>query len=332
MQMSRITPSVVIGVMFMLSVLSATIARAADAAEKFPNRPVRLVVPFPPGGTNDILARVVARRMSDDWRQAVVIENQPGANTGIAAQAVVHAANDGYTLLSVNDVTMVMNVATGADIHYDPRKDFAPISLLAKNTPLLLVRAADGAKDMQDLIARGKASRQKLNYGAGITVAQLAGQMFAKAAGFEAVLIPYKGSSDVIQGLLSGSVDFIIDGVASSLPLIDSGQFRALAKLNSNHLRPLPDLQTWSAASKLPQLGDLSIWIGLVAPAGTDPAIVAKINAEVQQVYSDPAVVQKLDTFGIQAVSSSPAEFDAFFRQEIERWSKVYKESGISLN
>ena len=185
---------------------------------------------------------------------------------------------------------------------------------------------------MPELIARGKASRQKLNYGTGITVDQLAGQMFAKAAGFDVVFIPYKGSSEVIQGLLSGSVDFIIDGVASSLPLINSGQFRALAKLSSNPLKPLPDLRSLAEVSNLPQLGEMSTWIGLVAPAGTDQAVVSKINAEVHRMYEDPAIVEKLDKLGIDATSSSPAEFDAFFRQEAERWSKIYKESGISLN
>lgn len=304
----------------------------AQSADKYPSRPIHFVVPFPPGGTSDILARVVGQRMSEDWGQPVIIENTPGANTAIAAQGVARAAKDGYSLLSANDVTMVMNVATGADIHYNPLTDFAPISLLARNTQLLVVRASDGPKTVQELIARGRASQQKLNYAAGITVNQLAGRMFANAAGFGVVLIPYKGSSEVVQGLLSGSVDFIIDGVASTLPLIRSGQFRVLAKLSSNPLTALPNLETLAKAANLPQLGEMSTWIGLVAPAGTDPAIVAKISAEVQHMYADPKMVRKLDSVGVAAESSSPAQFDAFFRPEVARWTEIYKESGIGLN
>ncbi len=140
---------------------------------------------------------------------------------------------DGYTLLAAMDTTLVMNPATGASMNYDPFKDFAAITLTAKNTSLLTVRASDGPKTIRELIARGKASATKLNYGAGITITRLAGATFAKAAGIEVQLIPYKGSSEVVQGLLTGSVDFIVDGIAPSLPLIQSGQFRPLAKLNN---------------------------------------------------------------------------------------------------
>jgi tripartite-type tricarboxylate transporter receptor subunit TctC len=316
-----------------LMLLSAASAAAqTDAAANFPNRPVRLVVPFPPGGTNDILARVVGQKLSEDWGQPVIIENRPGANTGIAAQMVARSAPDGSTLMSASDTTLVMNSATGVNMPYDPLKDFAAITLLAKNTQLLVVRADIGPKTVQELIARGRASRQKLNYGAGIAVNQLAGQRLAKLAGFEVVLIPYKGSSEVVQGLLSGSVDFIVDGIASALPLIKSGQFRALAKLGSRPLAPLPDLPMLATAANLPQFGDMSTWIGLVAPAGTPPAVVEKINAGVRRAYADRAIVQKLDGMGIDAVGSTPGELDAFYRAETVRWKAIVQESGIKLN
>jgi tripartite-type tricarboxylate transporter receptor subunit TctC len=310
----------------------AATAQAADDAASFPQRPIRIVVPFPAGGPTDILSRLIGERMSKDWGQPVVIENRPGANTSIGAQAVARAAPDGYTLLSAMDTTMVMNPASGTSTPYDPFKDFAPVTLLAKNVSLLTVRAEDGPKTVQELIARGKASKNKLNYGAGITVTRLAGYQFAKTAGFDVVLIPYKGSSEVVQGLLSGSVDFIIDGVASSLPLIRGGKFRALAKSNDRPLPSLPELQTLAVAAGLPQLGDMGSWIGLVAPTGTPPAIVEKIHAEVVKIYSDPAVADKLQKIGISAVSSSPAEFDKFYRSEAAHWTKVFKESPLKFN
>src|SRR5262249_38837065 len=157
-------------------------------------------------------------------------------------------------------------------------------------------------------------------YGAGIITTRLAGYQFARAAGFGVVLVPYKGSAEVVQGLLTGSVDFIVDGIAPSLPLIRGGQFRALAKLNDRPLTPLPDLQPLSVAWGLPELTDMSSWIGLVAPAGAPQAIVQKIQADVVRAYADPAVADRLDKAGINAVTMAPAEFDGFFRAEAARW------------
>jgi tripartite-type tricarboxylate transporter receptor subunit TctC len=317
-----------------LAALIMTLAGAVTAAAEggFPDRPVRIVVPFPAGGPTDINARILGQKLSELWGQGVVIENRPGANTGIAATMVAKAPADGYTLLAAMDTTLVMNPATGASMSYDPFRDFAAITLTAKNTSLLTVRASDGPKTVKDLIARGKASPRKLNFGAGIVTTRLAGYQFARAAGFDVVLVPYKGSAEVVQGLLTGSVDFIVDGVAASLPLIKSGQFRALAKLNDRPLAPLPDLQPLSVASGLPELTDMSSWIGLVAPAGTPPAVIEKIHADVVRAYADPAVADRLDKAGINPVTLTPKEFDHFFRAEAARWSKAYKDIGITLN
>jgi len=306
-------------------------AQGAPDAAAFPSRPIHLVVPFPAGGPTDILSRIIGERMSKDWGQPVVIENRPGANTGIGAQQVARAAPDGYTLLAAMDATLVMNPATGVSMSYDPFKDFAAVTLLAKNTSLLTVRASDGATSVKDLIARGKASQKKLTYGAGIIITRLAGQVFARAAGFGVVLVPYKGSAEVVQGLLSGSVDFIVDGIASSLPLIQGGKFRALAKLNDRPLTPLPQLPTLAAASGLP-LPEMSSWIGLVAPAGTPPAIVAKVQQEVAHIYADKATLARLDKLGISAVSTTPEAFDRFYRDEAVRWTKAFKDGTVSMN
>ena len=317
-------------------VLLSTAGIAANAqsvdATAFPNRPAKIVVPFPAGGPTDVNIRILGQKLSEMWGQGVVIENRPGANTGIGAQMVAKAPADGYTLLAAMDTTLVMNPATGASMNYDPFKDFAPITLTAKNTSLLTVRASDGPKTIQELIARGKSSQTKLNYGAGITITRLAGASFAKAAGIDVVLGPYKGSSEVVQGLLTGSVDFIVDGIAPSLPLISGGQFRPLAKLNNRALAVLPDLQPLSVAANLPQLDEMSSWIGLIAPTGTPAAIVDKIHQDVVRAYTDPAVADRLEKAGILTTTTTPAEFDAFFRAEAARWTKIYRESGIKLD
>jgi tripartite-type tricarboxylate transporter receptor subunit TctC len=305
-------------------------ASAQNAAANFPNRPIKIVVPFPAGGPTDVNMRIIGQKLSENLGQGVVIENRPGANTGIAAQMVARSAPDGYTLLAAMDTTLVMNPATGVSMTYDPFKDFAPITLTAKNTSLLTVRAEDGPKTVKELIERGKASSKKLTYGAGIIITRLAGLEFARAAGFEVVLVPYKGSAEVVQGLLTGSVDFIVDGVAASLPLIQSGKLRPLAKLNKRPLSSLPNLQFIADASGLP-LPEMSSWIGLVAPAGTPPDIVNKIQREVARIYADPAVAAQLDRAGINAVTTTPGEFDKFFRDEAAHWTKAFKASGIKF-
>ena len=316
-----------IAILAFLAVTAIAPAHAQDA-QGFPNRAVKIVVPFPAGGPTDVNMRIVGQKLSELWGQGVVIENRPGANTGIGAQQVAKSAPDGYTLLAAMDTTLVMNPATGTAMSYDPFKDFSVITLTAKNTSLLTVRG-DGPKTIQELIALGKT--KKLNYGAGIIITRLAGATFAKAAGIEVQLIPYKGSSEVVQGLLTGSVDFIVDGIAPSLPLIRSGKFRALAKLNNRALPTLPEIKPLSEASGL-KIDEMSSWIGLVAPAGTPPAVVQKIHDDVVRAMADASVADRLEKAGILAVTTTPQEFDKFFRDEVVRWTRVYKESGIKLD
>lgn len=306
-------------------------ALPAAAQEAFPSRPVRIVVPFPAGGPTDILARVIAQRMQEDWSQPVVVENRPGANTVIGAVQVARAAPDGYTLLAAMDTTLVMNPATTRNLPYDPFHDFTAVTLAAKNTSLLTVQADDGPRTVADLIGRAKGRPGKLNYGAGIITTRLAGYLFNREAGIDVQLVPYKGSAEVVQGLLTGAVDYIIDGVASSLPLIQSGKFRALAKLNSRPLPALPDLAPLAAVAAMPALDDISSWIAIMAPAHTRRPVVDKIQQEVARMYADPALYGRLEKAGINAVASTPDELDAFFRKEAVRWEKAFRESGIAL-
>ena len=297
-------------------------------AKGYPNRAIRIIVPFPPGGPADTIARLVGQRMSEDWGQPVLIENRAGGNTAIGAQAAARAAADGYTLLAAMDTTMVINPLVAPNLPYDPLKDFVLITLLTKTMSLVVVRS-DGPKTIKELVAKAKANPGTLNMGAGTITSRLGALQFAKAAGIDVQLVPFKGSAEIGQAVLAGTVDFALDSTGTSLPLIQSGHYRALAKYSNRPLPILPDLPSLSAAAELPGLGESSTWIALAAPAGTSAAIVDKIHREVASIYSDAAMTTKLEQIGIPALrSSSPAEFAAFIRSETGRWSEVLKESG----
>jgi len=324
--------SAVFAAVWLVGTLAVAQAAPQDGADAYPGRTVRMIVPFPAGGPTDILSRVVAQRLSEVWGQPVVVENQPGANTAIAAARVAKMPADGYTLLAAMDVTMVLNPITSKNLSYDPLKDFATITLGSKNTSLLSVRAEDGPKTVQELIARAKAAPGKLNYGAGIITTRLAGYLFNREAGLDVQYIPFNGSPPTVQGLLTGAVDYIVDGTATSLPLIQAGKLRALAKLNSRPLPALPEVRSLAVEAGIPALDDVSTWIGFVAPAGTPRGIIDKIQREVVKMYADPVIAEKLQNAGISTASSSPEEFDAFVRKELDRWGQVFKDSGIQLN
>jgi tripartite-type tricarboxylate transporter receptor subunit TctC len=301
---------------------------ALDGERKpYPSRAIRMIVPFPPGGPADIIARFVGQRMSEDFGQPVVIENRAGGNTAIGAQAAARSAPDGYTLFVPMDTTMVMNPLVMPNLPYDPLKDFAPITLLTKNMSLVVVRS-DGPKTVKELIAKAKANPGKLNMGAGTITSRLGALLFARTAGIDVQLVPFKGSPEIGQAVLAGTVDFALDSTGTSLPLIQSGHYRALAKYSNRALPILPDLPSLSVAGDLPGLEESSTWVALVAPAGTAPGIVDKIHREVTSIYADPAMVTRLQTIGIFPVSSAPAEFAVYIRDETERWSKVLRESG----
>jgi len=290
-----------------------------------------MIVPFPAGGPADIVARVVAERLSGAWGQAVVIENKPGANTAIAAAQVAKAPANGYTLLVVMDVTMVLNPLTSKNLTYDPVRDFEPISLLAKNTSLLTVHV-DGPKTLAELIALGRANPGKLNFGAGIITTRLAAELFNKETGIVAQYVPFQGSPPTVQALMSKSVDYIVDGQAASLPLIQAGMFRALAKTNDGPVPALPGLRSLAVEAGASALDDVSTWIGVVAPAGTPRAIIDKVQAEIARTYADPAMIDRLRNAGLNPVANRPEAFARFIQTETKRWGKVVKESGIELN
>jgi len=243
---------------------------------------------------------------------------------------VAKAAPDGYTLLWAIDSTLVMNQSLYTKLPYNPVKDFAPITRTTTSRQILVVDAAKGPKSVKELIQQAKANPGKLNFGAGTVTNQLGGELFKSMAGIDMVYVPYKGSPPTVQGLLSGDVTMIIDGVVASLPHIKSGKFRVLANLGLGPIAALPNLPTLAAEAGLPGF-DVVIWQGLLAPAGTPAEIVNKLQQEVVRIFSLPDVKEKLASMGQDLVTSTPAEFAAFIRTEAERWSNVIKQAGIRI-
>src|SRR6476659_9571187 len=322
-------PRILVAVIGLAMTLGHALAQAILGAEptSYPNRAIRIIVPFPPGGPADMIARLVAQRMSEDWGQPVLVENRAGGNTAIGAQVAARSAPDGYPLLAAMDTTMVMNPLVTPNLPYDPLRDLVPITLLIRTVALVVVRS-DGPKTIKELIAKAKANPGKLNMGAGTITSRLGALQFAKAAEIDVQLVPFKGSAEIGQAVLAGTVDFALDSTGTSLPLIQGGQYRALAKYSNRPLPILPDLPSLGAAADLPGLDESSTWVALVAPAGTAPAIIDNIHREVARVYGGPTVSSRLEKVGILAVgSSTPAEFDAFIRSETERWSRVFKQN-----
>jgi tripartite-type tricarboxylate transporter receptor subunit TctC len=304
--------------------LGPVAAQDAPETKNFPNHSIRMIVPFPPGGPADAIARIIGQKMSEHWGQPVVIENRAGGNTAIGAELVAKSAPDGYTLLVAMDVTMVMNPLVMTNLPYDPQKDFAPVSLLTKNISLITTRS-DGPRTIAELIAKAKANPGKLNVGAGTITSRLGALAFTQAAGIDVTLVPYKGSADITQGLLTGAVDFAQDSVSNALPLIEAGKFRALAKYSNRPLPLLPDVPSLSAAAGLPELAESSTWIGVVAPAGTPKPVIDKVQSEIAAIYADPALAARLEKAGLNAESSTPEELAAFIRSESARWGKLIK-------
>jgi tripartite-type tricarboxylate transporter receptor subunit TctC len=307
-------------------------ACAQDAAKDYPARAIHIVVPFPAGGPADVASRLLGQKMSEDWGQPVIIDNRPGGNTVIGAQQVAKAAPDGYTLLMAIDSTLVMNQFVYKTLPYDPFNDFEPITSTTKTVSVLAVSGADGPKSVKELIAQAKAAPGKLNYGAGTITAQLMGYRFHKAAGIDIQYVPFKGTPATVNGLLTSSVQVVYVANVTVAPLVESGKVRSLAKLDSRTPASVGNIPTLADAAGLPQLEDMSVWLGLVAPKGTPRPIVDKLQRKVVEIMNDPAMQEKSERTGAFAFTSTPEEFGRFIRQEAARWEPVLKETGIKFD
>jgi tripartite-type tricarboxylate transporter receptor subunit TctC len=323
-----------------LRVLSAVaviagLAAAGDApgqAPAYPSRPIRLVVPFPPGGATDILARDVAQKLTEAWGQSVVVDNRPGAGGNIGSELVAKAPPDGYTLLMGTVGTHAINASLYAKMPYDHIRDFAPVILVAGVPNVLVVNPALPVNTVAELIAYAKANPGKLNFassGNGTSI-HLSGELFKVMAGVQMTHVPYKGSAPAVADLISGQVQLMFDNLPPSLPQIKAGKLRALAVTSSTRAPALPDVPTMAEAG-LPGF-EASSWFGVLAPAGTPPAIVAKLNAEIARWLATPEAKERLSKQGADAAGGSPEDFVKHIAAETTKWAKVVKDSGAKVD
>ena len=316
----------------LLVTVLATLLASPLAAQDYPTRPIRIVVPFLAGGGSDILARVLGQKLTERWGQPVIVENRPGGNTLIGAQEVARAAPDGYTLLMAIDSTLVMNQYLYSKLPYDPVRDFTPVTIAALSQIAIFVDGASGPKTLQELIQAAKANPAKWNYAAATITTQLGGELFKRALGVQMTHIPYKGSAGNLQALLAGDVPLTFDGVTAYVPYVKSGKLRALANMSSTPVAVFPDLPRLADVPGFAGF-DVTVWLGLVAPAGTPAPIVARLHQEIARINALPEVKERLAASGLDPrASASPAEFGAYLARESVRWSSVIKEAGIRLD
>ena len=309
------------------------VAPSAWAQAAWPSKPVRIVVPFPPGGTTDILARAIAPELGKAFGQSFIIENRGGAGGNVGTEIVAKAANDGYTLLMGTVGTHGINRALYEKLPYDPIKDFVPITLVA-SVPNVMVMNADRARSLginsvQDFITYAKARPGKLNMassGSGTSI-HLAGELFKSQTGVFMVHVPYRGSSPALLDLIAGNMDVMFDNLPSSMQHIRSGKLRAFAVTSAQRSSALPDVPTVEEAGKLKGF-EASSWFGLLAPAGTSADIVNRVQREVTRALNDPAIKEKLQAQGAIPGGITPAEFARLIDSEHAKWAQVVKVSG----
>lgn len=314
------------------SALSWPAAAQSLSTQSWPTRPVKLIIPYPPGSGTDIVGRVLAQKLQATWGQPVVVENRPGAGGTLGTDAGAKSAPDGYTFLISDVGPMAMAPHLYARLAYDPVADFEPVSLVARLPFVLAVHPSVRAQTVAELVALAKARPGEVTYasvGNG-SATHLAMELFATAAGIQMTHVPYRGSAPALNDLVAGQVQAMFVNTASSAELIRDGKLRGLA-IGSRAPSPvLPGVPTLSAA--LGQEMEAGVWFGLLAPKGTEAAIVARAAADTRQALADSALRERLDGLGAEAASSTPAEFGTLIRNERDRWGPVVRSSGARID
>lgn len=315
----------------LLLMLATLPAQAAGEEEGFPNRTVKIVVPFPPGGTADLLPRALAEKISAVWKRPVIIENRPGAAGNTGAKAVADAPADGYTLLSSPPGPLVINASIFRAMPYDPAR-LVPVSLMATSPIVLTVRTSLGANSVPELLALAKASPGKLTYassGSGSTP-HLVGAMLASAGKLQLLHVPYKGTAPAVNDLIGGQVDLYFDNLANALPHSKSGRVKVLGLASEKRSALLPSVPTMIEGG-LPGFV-ASTWYGAALPPGTPAGLVAKWNAALNDALASPDLQKRMQDWGLEAAGGSSADAAAFFRAEAAKWKAVAAEANVVLD
>jgi len=314
--------------------LAITLAFGANdaVAQAFPTKPVKLVVPFPAGGSVDAVARALADKLTQMWGQSVVVDNRPGAGGNIGADYVAKSAPDGYTVVMGALSTHAVNPSLYPKMPYDAAKDFVPITLVAITPNVLVINPALPVNSVKELIAYAKANPGKLSFGSGSngSAGHLAGELFKVDTGTDMVHVPFKGAAPATQSLLAGDTQLMFDNLANAMAQVKAGKLKALAVTTAKRSNLAPELPTMAEAG-VPGF-DISPWRGLMAPAGTPPGVIAKWNADVTRILSSPDMRERLAAQGAEAAPTTPAEFSAFIASELPKYARIVKASGAKVD
>ncbi|MCX7893246.1 MAG: tripartite tricarboxylate transporter substrate binding protein [Burkholderiales bacterium] len=306
-------------------------APGAAIAQGYPTKPIRFVVPFPPGGATDIITRTVAQKLSEQLGQPVVVDNKPGAGGAIGSDLVAKAAPDGYTILMATTSTHSIGPALNARLPYNPERDFAPVSLVATSPNLLVVTPAIPVNNLREFIAYARAHPGQLNFassGTG-TIVHLSGELFKRMAGLDMVHVPYKGTALAVPDLINGQVTMIFDNIVSAMPQVKSGKVKVLAITSAKRSSLVPDVPTMAEAGLPGYTSDT--YFGVFAPAGTPKEIVDRLSREIARAVNAPEVRDRLAAQGAEAVGGPPAELAAAVRGDAEKWGRVIREAGVKV-
>jgi tripartite-type tricarboxylate transporter receptor subunit TctC len=314
-----------------VAVLLSAATAAPLGAQTYPNRPIRFILPFPPGGATDILGRIIGQKFAERLGQPVVPENRPGGAGNIGLEATANAKPDGYTIV-LTVQTIAISPSLFKKLNYDPVKDFAPITLVGQIPNVVVVRPALPVKNLKELVAYAKANPKKLNYGSGGTgnANHLVFELLKNLTQIDIVHVPYKGVNQAMIGLMGGEVDMVSIGPPAALPHIQAGKVRALAVLQKERVPTLPDVQTSREAGV--ENFEVVSWYGILAPAATPRDIINRLNAEWLKIAAMPDTKAKMESAGVEPLSSTPEQFADFIKTETVRWSKVIKEANLSVD
>lgn len=309
----------------------ALLPGAALSAEQYPAKPIRLILPFQPGGTTDIIGRIIGQKYAERFGQPVVPENRPGAGSNLGIELAAKARPDGYTVV-LTSPALTLSPGLYKKLNYDPVKDLAPISMVVQGHYVLVIRPALPIKSLKELVDYAKANPGKLNYGSGGigTAPHLAGELFKSLAKVNIVHVPYKGANLAMTGMMGGEVDMVVIGITNAVAQIKAGKVRGLAVLGAARVASLPDVPTAREAGV--EGFEVTSWYGLLAPAGTPRDIIGRLNAEWVRIAADADTKEKMQTAGFETVATPPEQFAAFIRQDIVRWGRIIKEANLSVD
>ncbi|MBO9357876.1 tripartite tricarboxylate transporter substrate binding protein [Bordetella petrii] len=310
--------------------LSAALAAPAIAAQDFPTKPVRLIVPQTPGGASDTLARTIAQKLSEQWKQTVVVENRAGAGGNVGMEAVLNAPADGYTLLMSYVGTQAINGALYKNLPFDPGTDFAPVATLATLPFVLITRPDAPFKSVDDLVQAAKKGRITYGSAGNGSVNHLLGEMFSSAANVPLQHVPYRGAAAALQDLLGGRIDIVFTSLPSVAGAIKGGTVRPLAVTSARRAESFADIPTIAEAGF--KSFDVNPWFGLMAPKDTPPELITRINRDVNAALQDPKVVESFAGKGAEPYATSPAEFAKVLAADVQRWGDVVRASGAQVD